>query len=126
MGASTSKVLGQFMVEGVLLSVVAAVIAIVLSIFVLAPIASLILPVPVQQGVTVMLDANGTMYLGASNVGPRPILPGESPPSIIATSLSVEWLALCFGVAVLLGALGSLYPALKAARTKPAEAMRYE
>jgi len=26
----------------------------------------------------------------------------------------------------LLGALGSLYPALKAARTKPAEAMRYE
>jgi len=33
---------------------------------------------------------------------------------------------LAVGVALLLGALGSLYPALKAARTKPAEAMRYE
>ena len=30
------------------------------------------------------------------------------------------------GFAVVLGAVGSLYPALKAARTRPAEAMRYE
>jgi len=33
---------------------------------------------------------------------------------------------IAIGAAVLLGALGSLYPAWRAARTRPAEAMRYE
>jgi putative ABC transport system permease protein len=33
---------------------------------------------------------------------------------------------LAFGAAVVLGAIGSLYPAWRAARISPAEAMRYE
>ena len=43
-----------------------------------------------------------------------------------SVSLSPELLLLAFGAAVLLGAVGSLYPAWRAARTRPAEAMRYE
>jgi lipoprotein-releasing system permease protein len=33
---------------------------------------------------------------------------------------------IALGAAVLLGTLGSLYPAWRASRTRPAEAMRYE
>ena len=124
MGASTSKVLGQFMLEGILLSVVAAVFAVVISVFVLPQLASLILPVPIQEGVTLAWDANGVMYLSRTTVGSMPFF-GEVP-RVIETSLSATWLGLSFGLAVGLGALGSLYPALKAARIKPAEAMRYE
>jgi ABC-type antimicrobial peptide transport system permease subunit len=126
MGASTSKVLGQFMFEGVLLSIVAAVLAITISIFILPQLASLILPVPVQEGVNVGTDANGTLTLFRITSGSLPpFLPGKAHV-VIGASLGVEWLVVGFGLAVLLGALGSLYPALKAARTKPAEAMRYE
>ena len=44
----------------------------------------------------------------------------------ISVTITPEIMLLGLGAAVLLGALGSLYPALKAARTRPAEAMRYE
>jgi len=39
---------------------------------------------------------------------------------------SLQTMLIAIGAAVLLGALGSLYPAWRAARTRPAEAMRYE
>jgi len=126
MGASTSRVLGQFMLEGVLLCVVAAIITVAISTFVLPQLSSLILPAPILEGVTVGGDANGTMGLVSTFT---PVGSGFSIPGtvrVIGASLSVGWLVLSFGLAVLLGALGSLYPALKAARTKPAEAMRYE
>jgi len=125
-GASTSKILGQFLLEGLLLSVVAAAIALSLSTSALAPIASLILPAPVREAAVIMWDSTGTMTLQSTIAGHMPTTPGEMPASIITATLSIEWLATCFGVAMLLGVLGSLYPALKAARTKPAEAMRYE
>jgi len=125
MGASTRRVLGQFMLEGILLCVVAALIAIVLSVFVLPQLSSLILPVPVQDGYHMGWDASGNIIMNYFNVGPEPFEPGMAH-RVIVTSLSVTWLLLSFGLAVGLGALGSLYPALKAARIKPAEAMRYE
>jgi len=40
--------------------------------------------------------------------------------------LTPELILLTLGAAVLLGALGSLYPAWRASRTRPAEAMKYE
>jgi ABC-type lipoprotein release transport system permease subunit len=70
---------------------------------------------------------NGTMYLqtDGAGYGKTPILPGHET-NVIAASITPESMLFAVGVALLLGALGSLYPALKAARTKPAEAMRYE
>jgi len=136
MGASTGRVLGQFMLEGVLLCVVAAVLAIAISVFVLPQLSSLILPAPVLEGVAVSTDANGTMGLSTVVSGAKDLfMSGKRYGSFDAQTLSwsvesyylnVGWVVLSFGSAVLLGALGSLYPALKAARTKPAEAMRYE
>jgi len=38
----------------------------------------------------------------------------------------LQTMLLALGAAILLGALGSLYPAWRASRTRPAEAMRYE
>jgi len=40
--------------------------------------------------------------------------------------VNLEIVLIVFGVAVALGAVGSLYPAWRAAKIKPAEAMRYE
>jgi ABC-type antimicrobial peptide transport system permease subunit len=125
MGASNTKILGQFMLEGVILSVIAATVAIAIGIFVLPALSSLLLPTPVQTGVSISYYPNGTMYLGATSFGKTPILPGHES-NVIAAPITPEIVLLGLGAAVLLGALGSLYPALKAARTKPAEAMRYE
>jgi ABC-type antimicrobial peptide transport system permease subunit len=70
---------------------------------------------------------NGTYYLAPNGVGYSKtlILPGHET-NVFAASITPQSMLLAVGVALLLGALGSLYPALKAARTKPAEAMRYE
>lgn len=127
MGASNTTILGQFMVEGVLLSIIAAVIAIALSIFVLPTLSSLILPMPVQTSVSVMTLPNGTTVLqeGGVSWGQTPVLPGQES-NVIAAPITPESILLGLGIAMLLGVLGSLYPALKAARTRPAEAMRYE
>jgi ABC-type antimicrobial peptide transport system permease subunit len=127
MGASNAKILGQFMLEGVLLSVIAAVIAIAVGVFVLPTLASVLLPMPVQTGVGIGWDPNGTVVLqpGMVSFGKTPVIPGHET-NFIAASVTPEIMLLGLGAAILLGALGSLYPALKAARTRPAEAMRYE
>jgi ABC-type lipoprotein release transport system permease subunit len=126
MGAGNGTILGQFMFEGILLSLIASVIAIAISIFILPSLSSLLLPTPVQTAVNVAWYPNGTMYLmPTGGSGKTPILPGNES-NFIATTITPEIMLLGLGAAVLLGALGSLYPALKAARTKPAEAMRYE
>jgi ABC-type antimicrobial peptide transport system permease subunit len=46
--------------------------------------------------------------------------------SSASIALTPELMLIAFGAAVLLGTLGSLYPAWRASRTRPAEAMRYE
>lgn len=126
-GASNTTILGQFMFEAVLLSIMAAIVAISVGIFVLPTLSSLLLPMPVQTSVGVGTLPNGTIVLreGGVSFGKTPIIPGRES-NVIAAPITPEIMLLGLGVAVLLGVLGSLYPALKAARTRPAEAMRYE
>ena len=50
MGASNATILAQFMLEGVLLSLIAAVVAIAIGVFVVPTLSSLLLPTPVQLG----------------------------------------------------------------------------
>jgi len=136
MGASTRRVLGQFMLEGILLCIIAVVIAIAISTFVLPQLSSLILPAPVHEGVSMGWDTNGAVMLNNVTFGSMDLFmsgkrfgafdPQTSFVPVESYYLSVGWVVLNFGLAVGLGALGSLYPALKAARVKPAEAMRYE
>jgi ABC-type antimicrobial peptide transport system permease subunit len=112
-GASNTKILGQFMLEGAILSVIAVVVAIVIGVFAASTLANLLLPHAVEgvstgPGSFISIGVNPYGYTGVSVA---------ITPEIMLTGL---------GAAVLLGMLGSLYPALKAARTRPAEAMRYE
>jgi putative ABC transport system permease protein len=125
MGASNATILAQFMFEGVLLSLIAAVIAIAMGVFVVPTLSSLLLPTPVQTAVGMSQLPNGTIVLTRITEGPKPFLTGNGS-NVISASITPEIMLLGLGAAMLLGALGSLYPALKAARTNPAEAMRYE
>ena len=98
-GFSNSTVMGQFMLEGILLSVIAGVVGIAIGSIAAPTISSLLLP----------------SVLGTTRFG-----------GLAVASLTPELVLLGFGVAILLGTLGSLYPAWRAAKIRPAEAMRYE
>lgn len=124
MGAGNITILGQFMIEAVVLSLAAAFVAIAVGVIVLPTLSSLLLPTPVQTGVTVGWNSNGTMILAKTIYGSKPFLGNGS--NVISVPITPEIALIGLGAAVLLGALGSLYPALKAASTRPAEAMRYE
>ncbi|MCL2173369.1 MAG: FtsX-like permease family protein, partial [Candidatus Bathyarchaeota archaeon] len=97
MGASNSVVLGQFMFEGVLLSLFAGVVGVAVGVIGTSTVGYLLLPNLAQAGV-----------------------------ERVAVNVSFELALYGLGAAVLLGALGSLYPAWRAAVTKPSEAMKYD
>ncbi|MCL2173545.1 MAG: ABC transporter permease [Candidatus Bathyarchaeota archaeon] len=117
MGASDSTVLSQFMFEGMLLCLIAVGISIIVSIFAMPPVSNILLPMPVVNYPVLSFYPNGTRYISTDMS-----MSGIAPPAAV----TFELVLFVVGLALLLGALGSLYPALKAARTKPAEAMKYE
>ncbi len=104
-GFSNWTVMGQFMVEGVLLSVIAGVVGVGIGVVAAPSLVSLLQLTPIAS--STRIGSGG--FTGATSV-----------------SITPELMLLAFGAAVLLGAVGSLYPAWRAARTRPAEAMRYE
>ncbi len=120
MGAGNSPILGQFMLEGMLLCLISLVIALAISVFAMAPVSNAILPVADHRIPCLSIYPNGTRWLDTE------FTTGYASGDIASASVTLEWALFAVGIALLLGALGSLYPALKAARTKPAEAMKYE
>jgi putative ABC transport system permease protein len=114
-GFSSWNVMSQFLLEGVMLSLAAGVVGIGIG-AVGAPILSgILLPT---------VNPFGSRGIGFQSVGVSAgVSLGSSATSTVVTP-TIMLLAL--GAAVLLGAVGSLYPAWRASRTRPAEAMRYE
>ncbi|MBS7633018.1 ABC transporter permease [Candidatus Bathyarchaeota archaeon] len=117
LGFSNWNIMSQFMLEGILISLVAGVAGIAIGSLGAPFLSSLLLP-------------HVSLFGGSSSGGFRPGF-GSTNPVVIgsetaAATLSLPLVLLAFGAAVLLGALGSLYPAWRAAKIKPAEAMRYE
>ncbi len=106
-GFSNLTVMGQFMLEGILLSLIAGVVGIVIGIVAAPALSSLLLP-----SVNLFGTSGGAF---ARNVAPT-----------AAASVNLELVLIAFGASILLGALGSLYPAWRAAKIRPAEAMKYE
>lgn len=96
-GFSKWTVMRQFMLEGTLLSLIAGILGIGIGTFAAPTLSSFLLP---------------SSGLNATSAGTATINP--------------QLMLIAFGAAILLGALGSLYPAWRAAKIRPAEAMRYE
>jgi putative ABC transport system permease protein len=107
-GFSNWTVMSQFMLEGVLLSLLAGVVGIAIASVAAPALSGLLLPA-VSQGTF------GAGFTSVSNSG-----------TTASITLTPQLILIALGAAVLLGTLGSLYPAWRAARTRPAEAMRYE
>jgi putative ABC transport system permease protein len=107
-GFSNWTVMSQFMLEGVLLSLLAGAVGIAIASIAAPTLSGLLLPA-VNQGTF------GRGFVSVANSG--------TTASIILTP---QLILIALGAAVLLGTLGSLYPAWRASRTRPAEAMRYE
>ena len=118
-GFSNWNVMSQFMLEGMLLSLVAGVVGIAIG-TVGAPLLSGIL-LPQITG----SRGNSQFSPGTSNAG-NFVSFGILGASTVTVTPSLQTMMIAIGAAVLLGALGSLYPAWRASRTRPAEAMRYE
>jgi putative ABC transport system permease protein len=111
-GFSNSVVMGQFMLEGILLSVIAGLVGIAIGSIAAPTIASLLLP---------------SVGIGGRSVAGAVVVSGTARISGLAVAtLNPELILVLFGAAVLLGTLGSLYPAWRAAKIRPAEAMKYE
>ncbi len=103
-GFSNKVVMGQFLIEGLLLSTIAGVVGIAIASIAAPTLSALLLP-SVGSGMGFANMANAT----ASTVS-------------LSTTLILEAL----GGAMLLGVIGTLYPAWRAAKIRPAEAMKYE
>ena len=116
-GFSNWNVMSQFMLEGMLLSLMAGVVGAVIGIVGAPVISSLLLPsanlFSVQQG-------------GSPGFSRQPINFGTALSQSVTATADLQTLLLGFGAVVLLGAIGSLYPAWRASRTSPMEALRYE
>ena len=110
-GFSNLNVMSQFMLEGVLLSLLAGVVGIAISSVAAPTLSGLLLPAASQIG------APGTFTGGLTTT---------NSATTASVTLTPELVLIALGAAMLLGALGSLYPAWRASRTRPAEAMRYE
>lgn len=119
-GFSNWNVMSQFMLEGVLLSLIAGVVGVAIGVVGAPVLSSLLLPrtTTAQTGGT-QVGENGQTFIPSG-------VTGSSLQSAVAVTLNPLLILLAFGLAVLLGAVGSLYPAWRASRTSPLEALKYE
>jgi putative ABC transport system permease protein len=112
-GFSNWSVMSQFVLEGVFMSAVAAAIGIAIATVGAPVFLSILLPRISQSGV---LGAQGRQAFG----------PGAFVQSTFAATPDPQLMLLMFGAALLLGAVGALYPAWRASKTSPMEALRHE
>ena len=108
-GFSNWNVMSQFMLEGILLSIIAGLVGIAIASVGAPTLASILLPAASRT--------SAFRYFGG---------PGVTVSRAATFSLDPRLILLAFGGAVVLGALGSLYPSWRASRTSPMEALRYE
>jgi ABC-type antimicrobial peptide transport system permease subunit len=125
-GFSNGSIMSQLMLEGIFMSLIAAVIGVVIGSVATPFLSSVLLPVAVN---TVRGGGGGGGHSCACACacdGGGATLSNVSFSSNVAATVNPQILLLSFGLAILLGALGTLYPAWRASRTSPMEALKYE
>jgi putative ABC transport system permease protein len=115
-GFSNWNVMSQFMLEGILISLIAGAVGIAIASIGAPFLSSLLLP-----QISLFGGPSGRFQ---PSFGPANL--GTTQSQVAGVGIIPELIVFTFGVAVLLGALGSLYPAWRASRTSPMEALRYE
>jgi putative ABC transport system permease protein len=116
-GFSNWSVMSQFMLEGILISLMAGVVGLVIGIIGAPYISSLLLSS--ASHINLFPGRGG---FGGGGFSSQAI--GFSAHATVGPDLTTMLLGL--GGVVALGAIGSLYPAWRASRTSPMEALRYE
>lgn len=112
-GFSNWNVMSQFILEGVFISILAGLAGIAIGTVATPVLSSLLLPHISSYA------ESGVLPIGGGTI------PIVDQGSITATP-DLQVAMFMFGVVVLLGAIGSLYPAWRASRTRPVEALKYE
>ncbi|MFC1487443.1 ABC transporter permease [Thermoproteota archaeon] len=113
-GFSNGSIMSQFMLEGMFLSIVAGLVGVVIG--------TVGAPIITQLLLTGFTPNTGTQTpFAGRQIG----IPGLTVQATIATP-TVELLLIVFAGAILLGVIGSLYPAWRASKTSPMEALRRE
>jgi putative ABC transport system permease protein len=115
-GFSNWNVMSQFMIEGMLIGLIGGVAGILIGSIAAPFFSSFLLPQLNLFG--------GTQRLQRPFQTQYPAIIGTQSYSTVALTPQLILLALC--AAAILGALGSLYPAWRASKISPIEALRYE
>ncbi|MFA5364422.1 MAG: FtsX-like permease family protein [Candidatus Bathyarchaeia archaeon] len=118
-GFSNGSIMSQLMFEGILMSLIAGVIGVAIGSIAAPFLSSVLLPVAVNSG-------RGGGGFAFTSDGGKNFVSNMSFTSNVAATVNPEMLVLSFSLAILLGALGTLYPAWRASRTSPMEALKYE
>jgi putative ABC transport system permease protein len=115
-GFSNWSVMSQFMLEGVSMSLMAAVVGIGIAVIGAPIFTSFLLP-SISSSITLG---------GRGMLGGQTLVSGVPLQSTVAATPDLTLMLLMLGAAALLGALGALYPAWRASKTSPMEALRHE
>ncbi|MEM3464146.1 MAG: FtsX-like permease family protein, partial [Candidatus Bathyarchaeia archaeon] len=115
LGFSNWNIMNQFMLEGMLIGVIGGVAGVLIGSIAAPFLSSLLLP---------QLNLFGAQRPARPFQTQYPSVGGTQNYSAVTLSPQLILLAIC--VAAVLGALGSLYPAWRASRISPVEALRYE
>jgi putative ABC transport system permease protein len=118
-GFSNGNIMSQLMTEGILVSLIAGAIGVAIGSIAAPTLLSILLP-------AVNPSFGGNVGGGGQFVGDSGIVDSAAIQSTIAATVNPQIILLAFGLAIVLGAVGTLYPAWRASRTSPMEALKYE